>query len=662
MSTTPPSSHPPQSPAPPVAPSVAEHDALPLGTRFGEFEILRVVGVGGFGIVYLAQDHSLERQVALKEYMPAALAARADGSHITVRSAAFAETYAIGLRSFVNEARLLARFDHPSLVKVYRFWEDNGTAYMVMPFLRGVTLRDARRSMERAPDEPWVRSVIDPLLGALEVLHHEGVFHRDVAPDNILLPPSGAPILLDFGAARHVISDRTQSLTAILKPSYAPIEQYAEMSSMRQGPWTDIYALGAVMHYLLFGVPPAPATARAVQPDAEPVEQRSVPGVSPNLLATVGWALAVRPADRPQSIQMLRDALDGAVAIPEPAHVTGAAVPGAGALMRGAPAAPAPVTQPPNPAAQRPTTFPPTQRVERSSNPTRLDAAHEPGRPSAAAAEPDATVVRPPTLPPTKLAMPPVPPPAVAPAAAPATVTKAKPAPGVRKKGWMVAGLAAAGVVAVVVLWQFVSLLGAPRGVAAAQEGSASAPVAEASAPAVARTAEAPLPAPPAAVAAASAPPDVAVPNVEPSAPAVTTSASAPADAASVRGAAATAMAAASAPGRGRTAGRPVPVREGGEPVAGSPATTPSPGAGEAEARQRAQAAREAGYATRSGPNPGATAAFVPSGPRSATEFCGKRVFIALAICMDRECERPLFRDQPDCTRVLEMKRQRERN
>src|SRR5438552_17621153 len=153
--------HPPATPADAHAAPLDDHDALPPGTRFGELEILRVLGVGGFGIVYLAQDHSLERQVALKEYMPAALAARSGGSHITVRSAAFAETYAIGLRSFVNEARLLARFDHPSLVKVYRFWEDNGTAYMVMPFLQGVTLRDARRSIDSAPAEDWIRSVID---------------------------------------------------------------------------------------------------------------------------------------------------------------------------------------------------------------------------------------------------------------------------------------------------------------------------------------------------------------------------------------------------------------------------------------------------------------------------------------------------------------------
>ena len=140
------STHPPTLTKPSVPPSGTDHDALPPGTRFGEFEILRVLGVGGFGIVYLAQDHSLEREVALKEYMPASLAARGAGPQITVRSSSFAETYAIGLRSFVNEARLLARFDHPSLVKVYRFWEDNATAYMVMPFLQGVTLRDTRRA------------------------------------------------------------------------------------------------------------------------------------------------------------------------------------------------------------------------------------------------------------------------------------------------------------------------------------------------------------------------------------------------------------------------------------------------------------------------------------------------------------------------------------
>ena len=323
------STHPPTLTKPPVAAaSGTDHDALPAGTRFGEFEILRVLGVGGFGIVYLARDHSLEREVALKEYMPASLAARGAGPQITVRSSSFAETYAIGLRSFINEARLLARFDHPSLVKVYRFWEDNATAYMVMPFLQGTTLRDTRRGMAHPPDEAWIRSVITPILSALELLHREGVYHRDIAPDNILLPRDGPPVLLDFGAARRVISDRTQSLTAILKPSYAPIEQYAEMTQLRQGPWTDLYALGAVVHYLVFGVPPAPATARAVAEDGDAIENRVVPGISPRFLEAMSWMLAVRPNQRPQSGEQLRAVLDGHAEIP-PRGRPGMTIPGA---------------------------------------------------------------------------------------------------------------------------------------------------------------------------------------------------------------------------------------------------------------------------------------------------------------------------------------------
>ncbi|MDP9046151.1 MAG: serine/threonine protein kinase, partial [Pseudomonadota bacterium] len=297
--------------------ALKEHDALPAGTRFGEFEIIRALGVGGFGIVYLAQDHSLERQVALKEYMPAALASRGSGPMIAVRASSFAETYAMGLRSFINEARLLARFDHPSLVKVYRFWEDNGTAYMVMPYLQGRTLRDARRALAQAPDEAWIRAVLDPMLDALELLHREGVFHRDVAPDNILLPPEGPPILLDFGAARRVISDRNDNLTAIIKPSYAPIEQYAEMATMRQGPWTDLYALGAVLHFLVFGSPPAPATARVVEAEVEPIAGRAVPGISPQFMRVMAWMLGVRPLERPQNVGAVRAALAGRIEPPE---------------------------------------------------------------------------------------------------------------------------------------------------------------------------------------------------------------------------------------------------------------------------------------------------------------------------------------------------------
>jgi len=298
-------------PTPPPGAHAAAPNALPSGTRLGEFELLRVLGVGGFGIVYLALDHDLEREVAVKEYMPASLAGRTETQHVSLRSQSDADTFALGLRSFVNEARLLARFDHPSLLKVHRFWEANGTAYMAMPVLRGRTVKEVRQELAVPPDEAWLRALLDPLLGAIERLHSEGVYHRDIAPDNIQIEPDGRPVLLDFGAARRVIGDKSQTLTAILKPAYAPIEQYAEAGSVKQGPWTDIYALGATLHYLLLLKPPPPATARAVHDDAAPLAGMQLPGCGENFLQIVDWMLAPRPADRPQSVAALRDALEG---------------------------------------------------------------------------------------------------------------------------------------------------------------------------------------------------------------------------------------------------------------------------------------------------------------------------------------------------------------
>lgn len=310
-------------------PTISEQDALPAGARLGEFEIQHVLGIGGFGIVYLAFDHALERQVAIKEFMPASLARRGEASNVVVRSAANADTFNLGLRSFINEARLLARFDHPSLVKVYRFWEAHGTAYMVMPYYKGRTLQQVRREMDAPPDEAWLRRLINPLLGALDCLHRENVFHRDVAPDNILLlddesgPGMGPPVLLDLGAARRVIGDHTQTLTAIVKPSFAPIEQYAETVQLRQGPWTDLYALAAVVHFCITGRPPMPATVRAVYDDLPTLRllsQSLASGFdrhfSEPFINAIDHALAVRPLERPDSVSAWRAELSGIVSKP----------------------------------------------------------------------------------------------------------------------------------------------------------------------------------------------------------------------------------------------------------------------------------------------------------------------------------------------------------
>ncbi len=295
--------------ASPGTASEPQGNALPAGTRLGEFEITGLVGEGGFGIVYLAYDHSLQRRVALKEYMPSALAARAGGVTVAVRSARHKETFEAGLRSFVNEARLLAQFDHPSLVKVYRFWEANGTAFMVMPFYEGPTLKQALKEMNGPPRQEWLENLLAELLDALEIIHRENCFHRDIAPDNILLLKDGRPLLLDFGAARRVIGDMTQALTVILKPGYAPLEQYAEVPHMKQGAWTDIYALAAVVYYAITGKAPVPSVGRMMNDTLAPASQAAAGRYEERFLKAIDRALAVMPEARPQSVAEMRDLL-----------------------------------------------------------------------------------------------------------------------------------------------------------------------------------------------------------------------------------------------------------------------------------------------------------------------------------------------------------------
>ena len=291
-------------------------NTLPLGHRLQEYVIEGLIGEGGFGIVYLARDTQLGRVVALKEYMPASLATRAADHQVSVRSARHRETFELGLRSFVNEAQLLAAFDHPSLVKVYRFWEEHGTAYMVMPYYQGPTLKQWLTEHGARPDEAWLLSLLHPIIDSLELMHHERCYHRDIAPDNILLlnqqatqlgrPQVMRPVLLDFGAARRVISDATQALTVILKSGYAPIEQYAESTSMKQGAWTDVYALSAVLYAAITGRAPLPSVSRMVSDDLVPASQVGAGHYSAEFLAAVDKGLSVRPENRPQDMAALR--------------------------------------------------------------------------------------------------------------------------------------------------------------------------------------------------------------------------------------------------------------------------------------------------------------------------------------------------------------------
>ena len=294
-------------------------NGLPLGTRLGEFEITSMLGEGGFGIVYLATDHSLQRSVALKEYMPSSLAARTSQNQVQVKSERHRETFELGRKSFINEARLLAQFDHASLVKVHRFWEANGTAYMVMPYYEGKTLRDTLRAMGQPPDEEWLCRLLAPLTEALLVIHAEQCYHRDIAPDNVMmLAGSNRPLLLDFGAARRVIGDMTQALTVILKPGYAPVEQYADTPGMRQGPWTDVYALAAVVYSAITGKTPPPSVSRLLHDNYVPLSEAAAGRYSERFLGAIDRALAVRPEQRTQSIGELRQDMGLAAVVFDP--------------------------------------------------------------------------------------------------------------------------------------------------------------------------------------------------------------------------------------------------------------------------------------------------------------------------------------------------------
>ena len=282
---------------------------LPIGTELAEYTITGVLGEGGFGIVYRADDRRLGREVAIKEYLPSAIAGRASDQSVRVRSVKDSDAFRAGQLSFLREARMLAKFVDPSLVFVYRVWEERGTAYFSMRLCPGQTLRDLRLSMDEGMAESDIALLLSPILRALERLHEHDIIHRDVSPDNIIISENAPPVLLDLGAARQQLGGMTSSLTSILKPGYAPIEQYADDGSMKQGPWTDVYALGALIYFLATGHPPMQSVMRVLQDGMKPIADTGDPVYSQRLIDAVRDALAIEPGQRIQSIAALRERL-----------------------------------------------------------------------------------------------------------------------------------------------------------------------------------------------------------------------------------------------------------------------------------------------------------------------------------------------------------------
>lgn len=291
--------------------NTAGADVLAGATQPFEYEITGLIAEGDFGIVYLAFDPSSRERIAIREYLPTNLAARSTESPaVIVKSARHVDLYQSGLRSFINEARTLERFDHPAIVKVLRWWEGNGTAYMAMPYYEGPTLAKWLADLGEVPDEKQLLELLHPLLDGLAAMHAVRCLHRDIAPEKILVTPNG-PLLLDLGAARRVIGNVVQTPNAARQRGFAPIEQYGDAPSMKQGPWTDLYALAAVVYAAITGKRPMAAVERLMDDRLVLVSELAQGRYSVPFLAAIDAALALRPPDRPQSANAFWAQLNG---------------------------------------------------------------------------------------------------------------------------------------------------------------------------------------------------------------------------------------------------------------------------------------------------------------------------------------------------------------
>jgi serine/threonine protein kinase len=282
--------------------------ALPRGYALHEYRIDSVLGAGGFGLTYLATDSNLNLKVALKEYLPGEFAVRGEDSTVQPKSGNATDSFQWGLQRFMDEARTLASFRHPNIVRVMRFFEANQTGYMVMEFVEGKPLSDwilARRPVSQAT----LLAMAGALLDGLEVIHRSGYLHRDIKPANIFIRGDGSPVLLDFGSARQLTGGK-QELTAVVSPGYAPLEQYHAHG--KQGAWSDLYAFGGVLYWMLTGNKPVEAAARVRQDILAPAAQAADARVySPEFLAAVDWALKPHEDERPQSVIEFKRALLG---------------------------------------------------------------------------------------------------------------------------------------------------------------------------------------------------------------------------------------------------------------------------------------------------------------------------------------------------------------
>jgi serine/threonine protein kinase len=287
---------------------------LPADTLIGGYRVVRRVAAGGFGVVYLALAPD-GQQVAIKEYLPASLATREPGALSPQVPAEKLSLYRLGLKSFFEEGRSLAQISHPSVVSVMNFFRENDTVYMVMNYLEGASLQDyiiTARDLKQLKvfRESTIRSLFDEILRGLRIVHQHKMLHLDIKPANVFITDDNKAVLIDFGAAREVLSKEGNFIRPMYTPGFAAPEMYRRDSTM--GPWTDIYAIGACIYACMQGYPPNEATQR-VPTDRMVVALKRLQGVySDNLIEVVQWCMALDAQARPQSVFALQKELNRA--------------------------------------------------------------------------------------------------------------------------------------------------------------------------------------------------------------------------------------------------------------------------------------------------------------------------------------------------------------
>lgn len=285
---------------------------LAIGSELNEFKVEKVLGSGTFGITYLAYDNYLDKKVVIKEYFPNDIVIRQGDKTIAPKTNSDKDNFEYGLQSFLKEAQTLAKFNHPNIVKINSFFEANETAYFVMDYEEG---EDLEHYLEREEtlSEKKILEIILPLLDGLQEVHSKSYLHRDIKPGNIYLKSNGSPMLIDFGATRYSIGVKSQSLSIILTPGYAPKEQYSSKSKQLDS--TDIYSIGAVIYKMITGATPVEASERSdkiTDDEADPhikLMEMSYPQYSDSLKKSVDWAMEFKAKDRPQNVQELKKSL-----------------------------------------------------------------------------------------------------------------------------------------------------------------------------------------------------------------------------------------------------------------------------------------------------------------------------------------------------------------